>query len=128
MTVNTFRPYISHALMYSLPVYMRELIGVLMRMMFTVFRVYSMSTKWSLPPLQMKIIGLNTMEFHYGQIQSIGELLRVGRFQRESAITWMRLSQGHQSNVIFASKKGTPDEDAQPYTLQSPTGLAQATN
>ena len=66
VTVGTFRPYTSYAHIYWLLVHMRGLIGVLMWMIFTVFKAYSMSTKWSLPPLQMKIISLNTMEFHYG--------------------------------------------------------------
>ena len=74
--------------------------------------------------MQVKIINLNTTNFQYGQIQSIGKLLRFGRFQLESITTWMRLNQGHQSDVVFVGKRGTPNEDVQPYTLQAPTILA----
>ena len=44
-TMGTFKPYTSHVPMYSLRVHMRELIGLLMSMMFTVFKPYSMSTE-----------------------------------------------------------------------------------
>ena len=40
----------------------------------------------------------------------------------------MSLSQANQSDVVFAGKRGIPDEDAQPYMLQALGVQAQATN
>ena len=52
------------------------------------------------------------MDLQGGQIQSLGEILRVVWFQQESVTTWMMLNPNHQSGIAYTGKRGTPDKDA----------------
>ena len=76
----------------------------------------------------MKITGFHIVDYEYGQIRSLDELLRVIQYLPKSRTKWMRLNSSNQSAVALVSKRVISDEGIQPHMFHLPSKVVKIVN